>query len=206
MVLRVKYVFVFLFALSLSNLSFAQGAKLLILGDSLSAGYGLKQADSWPQLLQNEWKDEGIEIVNGSISGETTSGGLARLPRLLEQNHPSHILIELGGNDGLRGYSIEQMTNNIEKMIVLAQQSNVNVLIQQMRIPSNFGKRYGQMFTNAFSQLALEYQVPLIPFFLEDVALEPSLMQSDGIHPNKDAQTMIAAFMQKQLKPYLNGE
>lgn len=206
MVLRIKYVFVLLVALSFSTFNFAQETKLLILGDSLSAGYGLKQADSWPQLLQNKWKDEGIEVVNGSISGETTSGGLARLPRLLEQHHPTHVLIELGGNDGLRGYSIEQMQNNLKKIIELVQQNEAQALVQEMRIPSNFGKRYSQMFTSSYTQIAQEYELPLIPFLLEQVALKPNLMQSDGIHPNKDAQPLIATFMQAQLEPYLTGK
>ena len=181
----------------------AKQTKLLILGDSLSAAYGLKQEQGWVSLLQNAWETQGIVVVNAAISGETTDGGLARLPRLLEQHKPSHLLIELGGNDGLQGHSVKKMRNNIKQMIEMAKAQNINVMLQEMQIPTNYGRRYNQMFTDSFAKLAEEYQIPLIPFFLTEIALDSSLMQRDGIHPNLEAQPMIAEFMQKQLLPYV---
>ncbi|MBN7824613.1 arylesterase [Bowmanella dokdonensis] len=181
----------------------AQQVKLLVLGDSLSAAYGLKQEQGWVSLLQNAWQDQGIQVINGAISGETTDGGLARLPRLLEQHQPTHLLIELGGNDGLRGYPIDKLRDNIARMIELARASDVQVLLQQMQIPTNYGKRYTQMFTQAYTELAEQYQVPLVPFLLEEVALDPQLMQQDRIHPNLAAQGKIADFMRRQLEPVI---
>lgn len=181
----------------------AAQTKLLVLGDSLSAAYGLKQEQGWVSLLQNAWESQQIHVVNGAISGETTDGGLARLPRLLEQHNPSHLLIELGGNDGLQGHSVKKMRANLAKMIEIAQAQQVKVLLQEIRIPTNFGRRYNQMFTGSYSELAEIYEVPLIPFFLDDVALNPELMQKDGIHPNLEAQPLIAQFMQEKLGPLL---
>jgi len=180
----------------------AQQKKLLILGDSLSAAYNLKQEQGWVSLLQNAWKAQGIVVVNAAISGETTDGGLARLPRLLKQHQPSHLLIELGGNDGLQGHSVKKMRNNLQKMIDLGKAAGSKVLLQQMQIPTNYGPRYNRMFTQAYHKLAQDNDVPLLPFFLQDVALKPHLMQRDGIHPNAGAQPLIAEFMQQALLPY----
>ncbi|WP_188699005.1 arylesterase [Bowmanella pacifica] len=181
----------------------AAQVKLLVLGDSLSAAYGMKQEQGWVSLLQNSWQDDGITIVNAAISGETTDGGLARLPRLLKQHQPSHLLIELGGNDGLRGYPVDKFKANIEAMIALARKEDVVVLLQKMQIPTNYGRRYTQMFTDSFDQLAKANDVPLLPFLLEEVALNPELMQKDRIHPNEEAQPLIAEFMRQQLEPLL---
>lgn len=186
--------------LFLSDHLAAKEHKLLILGDSLSAAYGLKQDQGWVTLLQNAWKDKGVEVINGAISGETTDGGLARLPRLLEQHNPHFLLIELGGNDGLQGHPVSKMQNNIATMIELGKKSGAKVFLQEIQIPTNYGRRYNQMFTGSFKSLASEHQIPLIPFFLEDIALKPELMQNDGIHPNLEAQPLISEFMQKQLK------
>ncbi len=180
---------------------FANQAKLLILGDSLSAAYGLKQEQGWVSLLQNAWQEQVINVVNAAISGETTDGGLSRLPRLLEQHSPSHLLIEWGGNDGLQGHSIKKMHANLANMIELAQQQNIKVLLQAMQIPTNYGRRYNQMFTDTYVELANQYDIQLIPFLLTEVALDPTLMQNDGIHPNLKAQPMIAEFMNQQLLP-----
>ncbi|WP_404828133.1 arylesterase [Fluctibacter corallii] len=176
---------------------------LLILGDSLSAGYGLAQGESWVSLLQNAWKEQGIHVINAAVSGETTDGGLARLPRLLDLHAPTHMLLELGGNDGLQGHSPAKIKANLQEMIEIAQGKGVSVILQQMQIPTNYGRRYNQMFVNNYISLAKEYDIPRIPFFLEDVALNPDLMQRDGIHPNKSAQPIIAEFMAKHLSPYL---
>jgi acyl-CoA thioesterase-1 len=177
----------------------AKESKLLILGDSLSAAYGLKQQQGWVSLLQNAWRSENINVVNAAISGETTDGALARLPRLLEQHKPTHIFVELGGNDGLQGHPVSKMRNNLEKIIQLSQSSEVKVILQQMQIPTNYGKRYTQMFTSSYAQLAEKHAVIILPFFLENIALDKSLMQRDGIHPNAEAQIIIAKDMQKIL-------
>lgn len=177
----------------------AKQTKLLILGDSLSAAYGLTQEQGWVSLLQNAWKNKPITVINAAISGETTDGALARLPRLLKQHQPSHIFIELGGNDGLQGHPVNKMQENLKTIIQLSQQNNVEVLLQQMQIPTNYGKRYTRMFTNAYVNLATEHEVELLPFFLQNIALDKSLMQKDGIHPNEIAQPMIAKDMQIRL-------
>lgn len=177
--------------------------KLLVLGDSLSAAYGLRQEQGWVSLLQNAWQDQPISVVNAAISGETTDGGLARLERLLDQHSPTHLYIELGGNDGLQGHPVNKMQKNIASMIELAQQHDIEVILQQMQIPTNYGRRYNEMFTTMFAELASQYEIALIPFFLQDIALDKTLMQRDGIHPNLEAQAMIAQFMQGQLEPLL---
>ena len=177
----------------------AKETKLLILGDSLSAAYGLKQEQGWVSLLQNAWQSDGVFIVNAAISGETTDGALARLPRLLEQHSPTHIFVELGGNDGLQGHPVSKMRDNLEKIILLSQKKEVTVILQQMQIPTNYGKRYTRMFTNTYSDLAIKYELKLLSFFLQNIALDKSLMQRDGIHPNAKAQLIIAKDMQKTL-------
>ena len=178
--------------------------KVLILGDSLSAAYGLRQEQGWVSLLQNAWQEQGINVVNAAISGETTDGGLARLPRLLEQHKPTHLYIELGGNDGLQGHPVKKMKNNIQGMINLAKQDEIKVVLQQMQIPTNYGRRYNQMFTGMFDSLSVENDIPLVPFFLQEIALDKSLMQRDGIHPALEAQPMIVEFMVENLRPLLH--
>ncbi|MDG6096367.1 arylesterase [Alteromonas sp. ZYF713] len=188
--------------------SAASETRLLILGDSLSAGYGLLQAQSWVSLLQNIWLDEqrGIDVINAAISGETTDGGLARLPRLLEQHRPTHVLIELGGNDGLQGHNVSKLHNNLTQMVQLVKDFGAKVYLQDMEIPTNYGRRYNQMFSNTFEQVANAEAIPLIPFFLQDIALNESLMQRDGIHPNAEGQPLIADFMYEQLSPFIFAE
>jgi acyl-CoA thioesterase-1 len=174
---------------------------VLVLGDSLSAAYGLTQEQGWVSLLQDVLSQHDdpdlatIKIINASISGETTDGGLARLTRLLQQHQPTDVLIELGGNDGLQGHSIKKLKANMRAMIKQSLAAGTQVAVQQMQIPTNYGSRYNNMFMNAFSQIATESQVPLVPFFLTDIALQPELMQNDGIHPTADAQPLIAQFM-----------
>jgi acyl-CoA thioesterase-1 len=177
----------------------AKETKLLILGDSLSAAYGLKQEQGWVSLLQDAWQSKDVNIVNAAISGETTDGALARLPRLLEQHSPTHIFVELGGNDGLQGHPVSKMRGNLEKIIQLSQKNEVKVILQQMQIPTNYGKRYTQMFTGSYAQLAEEYAVIMLPFFLQNIALDKSMMLRDGIHPNAEAQVIIAKDMKKIL-------
>ncbi|MEC8227961.1 MAG: arylesterase [Pseudomonadota bacterium] len=179
--------------------------KLLILGDSLSAGYGLLQAQSWVSLLQNIWQDENrkVEVINAAISGETSDGGLARLPRLLDQHAPTHVLIELGGNDGLQGHNVTKLQENLSKMIELVKAEGAEVYLQDMEIPTNYGRRYNQLFGNSFDTVAAQQNVTLVPFFMQDIALNDELMQRDGIHPNEKGQPLIAEFMHGQLTPLL---
>ncbi|WP_051085029.1 arylesterase [Salinimonas chungwhensis] len=180
--------------------------RLLILGDSLSAAYGLQQHEGWVSLLQKRWNEKPLqaEVINAAISGDTTDGGLSRLPQLLDTHNPSHVLIELGGNDGLQGHSISKMKNNLHTMIDLAQDSGATVFLQDMEIPSNYGKRYTSMFADAFDEVAEKQNIPLIPFFLASIALDKSLMQRDGIHPNKQAQPLIAEYMDTKLSPLID--
>ncbi len=176
-------------------------ARLLVLGDSLSAAYGLRAEQGWVSLLQAKWQSENrsIEIINAAISGDTTDGGLARLPRLLDLHKPSHLYIELGGNNGLQGHRPAKIKQNIKQMIELAQSSNVKVILQEMQIPTNYGARYTEIFNKIYHDLSKQYEVPLIPFFLQDIALNESLMQNDGIHPTGEAQPLIVDFLSPKL-------
>ena len=175
--------------------------RLLILGDSLSASYSMKQSEGWVSHLQNTYnsRQEGITLINASISGETTAGGLARLERLLDKQNPDVLLIELGGNDGLRGFPVKKAKQNLLQMIKLARDKNIEPLIMQIRIPPNYGPRYTKMFEGMYSKIAEEQQVTLLPFFMDEIAIDPKLMMSDGIHPNKKATPKITKFMDKVL-------
>ncbi|MCV6625424.1 MAG: arylesterase [Cellvibrionaceae bacterium] len=177
--------------LVLSPLSQAEGKTLLVLGDSISAAYGMEPKQGWVALLQRRLADKQLDVVNASISGETSAGGLARLPQLLQQFKPNYVVIELGGNDGLRGYPIGQMKANFKQMIELSQAAEAKVLMLGMQIPPNYGKRYARLFSQSFSAVAEQQQVPLLPFFLEKVALDKGLMQAAGIHPNAKAQPLL---------------
>lgn len=181
----------------------AEETRLLVLGDSLSAGYNMKQEDGWVALLQNTWSEKNIKLINASISGETSDGGLQRLKRILDQHTPTHLYIELGANDGLRGYPVNKMKQNIAEMIRIAQGRDIKVILQQMRIPTNYGPRYTRIFTASYEQLGEEFNVPVIPFFLEEIALEKELMQRDGLHPNEKAQPQLADWMAQRLAPLL---
>ncbi len=166
-----------------------QPIKLLILGDSLSAAYGLSTQQSWVSLWQAS--DTNIRIINASISGETTMGGAARLPALLTQHQPDWLIIELGANDALRGQDLRLSEQKLRNMIQLAKKQGVQVALLGIRLPPNYGALYSQRLETLYQQLAKSEQVPLEPFFLADVALDPNLMQADGLHPNGAAQPII---------------
>ncbi len=153
---------------------------------------------TWVELLAKDIKP--ITVVNSSISGETSKGGLERLPSLLEAHKPSVVVIELGANDGLRGYPIDQMKNNIREMIELGIAANAEVVLLGIRLPPNFGKRYTEPFFNTFAELANEYELAYLPFLLEDVAEFSELMQADGLHPTKQAQPLIL----QNVRPVIN--
>jgi len=166
---------------------------VLIVGDSLSAGYGLAIHENWPSLLQDRLAASGYphRVVNASISGDTTSGGLARLPGALERNSPSVVLIGLGGNDGLRAIPIAEIRRNLARMIQLSEAAGAEVLLAGVHIPPNYGPAYTEAFHNIYHELAEEYAAGLVPFILEGVALNWDLMQDDGIHPTAAAQPVI---------------
>jgi len=164
---------------------------LLVLGDSLSAGYGLSDLESgWVNLLQTALEQD-YRVVNASISGETSAGGLTRLPALLQAHSPAILIVELGGNDGLRGYSLSQLRKQLSDIINLAKAQSVDVLLMEMQIPPNYGRRYTEKFTHLYTSLADEHQAQLIPFFLAQLALQDGMMQADGIHPTEAAQPFM---------------
>ena len=174
---------------------------VLLLGDSLSASYGMAESQGWVTLLNLHLQQQNApyQIINASISGETTGGGLARLPAILAKQPIDVLFIELGGNDGLRGFPPKVIKQNLIAMVELAQAKNIPVYLMSIRIPPNYGPRYNKMFTAVFSQVSEEKQVPLLPFFMENIAPDAQLMQADGIHPNVAAQPKIADFMAAQL-------
>ena len=179
----------------------AETKKLLILGDSISAGYGLKESENWVQLLDISLRLSGneLKIINSSISGDTTIGGLSRIEKDLEIHKPNYVLVELGGNDALRGYPINKIKSNLLKIIDASFVAKANPIIMQIRIPPNYGKNYVAAFENIYSEIAEEKNIPILTFLLEKVALNKSLMQLDGIHPNQKAQQIIASQVEKEL-------
>ena len=179
----------------------AETKKLLILGDSISAGYGLKESENWVQLLENSLRKSGreLQVINSSISGDTTIGGLSRIESDLAEHKPNYVLVELGGNDALRGYPINKIKSNLLKIIDASFVAKANPIIMQIRIPPNYGKNYVAAFENIYSEIAEEKNIPMLTFLLEKVALDKSLMQLDGIHPNQKAQQIIANQVEEEL-------
>jgi acyl-CoA thioesterase I len=180
-------------------------SSILVLGESLSAAYGIRLDQGWVALLGARLKQEGYghRVVNASSSGETTGGALARLPRALERHRPAVVVIELGGNDGLRGLPVAKVRDNLDELIRLSRRSGAEVLLVGMRIPPNYGPTYTREFHALFGELAKTHGLPLVPFFLEGVALDDSLMQEDGLHPNAAAQPRLLARVWPKLEPLL---
>ena len=179
---------------------------LLILGDSLSAGYMMAAEQSWPVLLQQQWKEEKfpVTIINSSISGSTTQDGLARLPALLSHHKPDWVLIELGANDGIRGFPPAVPYQTLKKTIQLIQQQGGKPLLMQIRIPRNYGAAYISKLEAIYPQLAAETKTPLLPFFLESIITKPELMLNDGIHPTAKAQPLIRDMLEPLLRQQIN--
>ncbi len=171
----------------------SESPTVLVFGDSLSAGYGIDVDQSWTTLLQTRLERQGYEhrVINASISGETTEGGAARIERALGNFNPALIILELGGNDGLRGFPASRMKGNLDKIISSSKTSGAAVVLLGIRIPPNYGRRYTEAFENVYRELASEYEVPWIEFFMDDVVLNEDLMQDDGIHPNAAAQPIL---------------
>ena len=178
---------------------------ILVFGDSLSAGYGLGDAAAWPQLLQRKLQQTGYgsAVVNASVSGETTSGGLARLPRALQQHQPQLVILELGANDGLRGLPLTTVGSNLSTMIELARKAGAKVLLLGIQLPPNYGPAYNSRFAELFAQLAAKHRVALVPFLMQGVALQDRYMQADGLHPNAAGQPLLLDNIWPQLLPML---
>lgn len=169
------------------------GKSIVVLGDSLSAAYGIEVRQGWVALVQDKLQEKHKDYIveNESISGDTSAGGLARIDNVLVRHQPDIVIIELGANDGLRGLSPAVLKNNLADIIGRVKKSGAKVLLLSMRIPPNYGKRYTDLFYNTYPQLSKELDVPYVPFILEDVALAKELMQADGLHPNENAQALI---------------
>lgn len=186
------YLFLLLTFVTTSNAAEISTPRILVMGDSLSAGYGIDLKQGWVNLLQeetllkNQWK-----IINASVSGETTTGGRARLPALLQEHQPQIVILELGGNDGLRGQPLKILRDNLQTMIDASKKANAKVILAGMQIPPNYGPRYTRRFQELYVELAEKNQLPLIPFLLAGIGDNKSLMQNDGIHPTAEAQSLI---------------
>ena len=194
-----------LFCLLIGNLT-AAGAQplILVMGDSLSAEYGLPRGSGWVKLLEKQLQQDASpwQVFNASISGETSSGGLTRLPSLIESKKPKIILLELGANDALRGLTIDQTESNLRKMISLSKKSGAKVLLFGMQIPPNYGQQYTKQFKELYAKLASQEQIDLLPFFLEGVANNKDYFQADNIHPNVSAQSILYKNVWGAMAPY----
>ena len=193
----------------LTQIALAKQTTILVMGDSLSAGYGINVEEGWVTLLQQELtkKQQGdainARVINASVSGETTSGGLTRLPAVLSQHKPDIVIIELGGNDGLRGQPLNIMQQNLQTMISASQTAGAEIILAGMQIPTNYGPRYTKQFREIYPTLAEKNKTALIPFFLEGIATHRNLMQQDGIHPTAEAQPLILKNVLTVLIPLL---
>ena len=182
-----------------------QKSSLLIYGDSISAGYGMDKDKQWSEILKFIFQENNLSlnVFNRSVSGETTGGGLTRIEDTLNELKPSYMLLELGGNDALRGYPPKKIFENLVKIIDASKKRDIKVFLMQIRILPNYGKRYQSQFESIYPKIAEEKKVILLPFMLENVALNKDLMLPDGIHPNVDAQPIIAEFVFRNMKAYL---
>lgn len=209
--MKMKLAWILFLVVAVFNLSTTAKAQenptILVLGDSLSAGYNIDVEQGWVELLNQKLQQEGYPhtVINGSISGDTTTQGLLRLPTLLEQHDPEIVIIELGGNDALRGTPPNAIKRNLSKLIDTSKRSGAEVLLLGIQIPPNYGQRYAQAFFDNYAQLANEKKVKLVPFFLENVGGNDELMQDDGIHPNVKAQPILLENIWPQLKTQIGN-
>jgi acyl-CoA thioesterase I len=185
----------------------ASARTILVFGDSLSAAYGIRPEQGWVTLLAQRLQTQGYgyQVVNASVSGETSSGGLERLPRALKLHAPAIVILELGANDGLRGLPVSAMRDNLARMVQLLQGAQARVLLVGIRIPPNYGPRYTDEFARVYPELAQQFHLPLVPFLLQKVALDPSSMQEDGLHPNADAEPIVLDTLWPYLKPLIDN-
>ncbi len=191
----------------LTNLSFTSYAKdkILLIGDSLSAGYGVEQAQAWVHLLQNKYIEDNtpITIINTAISGQTTDNAILKIEAWLTTHKPSHVLIELGGNDGIRGFPIKLLQKHLTQLVTISQQHGAKVALMEIQIPPNLGPRYRKMFTDTYTKVSKQTNAYLMPYFMTDIAIKPSLMLNDNLHPNAKAQPIIRDFMHKEIDSWL---
>jgi acyl-CoA thioesterase-1 len=203
-----KWTVAALLTLAASASAYSAPKTVLVLGDSLSAEYGLTRGSGWVALLDNKLRNEKLDakIVNASISGETTSGGLTRLPALLDQYHPAVVVIELGANDGLRGLPVATAEGNLRNMIALARKNKAKVLLVGMRMPPNYGRVYTERFYGMYTDLSRQLKTPLVPFMLEGVAQDPAMFQSDRLHPLATAHPIILANIWPKFAPLIKEQ
>lgn len=181
--------------------------QILVLGDSLSAAYNMETGAAWPSLLEARLKEDGYDwrVFNSSITGDTTQGGVSRLPRLLERYAPGIVILELGGNDGLRGLPPGVTRENLAAMIEMSQKAGARVLLAGIRIPPNYGTQYVERFERIYPELSEQYGTALVPFFMDGVALDPLMMQDDGVHPSVEAQPLLLDNLWPVLQPLLES-
>jgi len=202
-------IYLFLLLTIVTSLACAQNTtsaptKILVMGDSLSAGYGIDIQQSWVNLLEKEiTKKHAVQIINASVSGETSSGGNTRLPALLTEHRPNIVILELGGNDALRGQPLNLLEKNLQTMIEASKKTGAKILLAGMQIPPNYGPRYSNQFKALYAQLAEKNQAALIPFLLEGIGGNADLVQRDGIHPTAEAQSIIVRNVQPELEKLL---
>ncbi|WP_430461269.1 arylesterase [Thalassolituus sp. LLYu03] len=201
--MRIRYLLVLLLALPLWVRA---EPVILVVGDSISAGFGIPVQQGWVALLEQTLQQDvpSLSVVNASISGDTTSGGLNRLPALLAGHKPALTLIELGGNDGLRGQPLARIRNNLQRMITLCHEAGSDVILLGMQIPPNYGPRYTEGFRDLYGEAAADAGTPLLPFLLQDIATRPALMQADGIHPTAEAQPIMTQAVLPLVMKWLN--
>ncbi len=186
----------------------AHAATVLVIGDSISAGFGLPVQQGWVALAQSSLQQQHpeVQLINASISGDTTAGGRNRLPALLQQHQPQLVVIELGGNDALRGTPIQVIRNNLSAMVEQSQQAGADVLLLGMQIPPNYGAAYTQAFANVFQQVSDAHDTLLVPFLLEGIATQPQMMQADGIHPTAKAQPQMSDMVSAKIRYWLSNQ
>ena len=204
--LTLRLLTIFLLCLVWANSSRGDEEKtVLVFGDSLSASYGIKEEQGWVNLLSEKLRQaqSPYSVINASVSGETSSGGLSRLPAVLAEFQPSVVILELGGNDGLRGLPLTTLQVNLEEMVSLSQQAGAEVLLAGIQIPPNYGPRYTEPFYALFGEIADTEELPFVPFLIDGIPQQPELMQNDGIHPRAEAQHMILDNVWPVLAPML---
>ncbi len=202
-----KFYSVVLLAILTSVSAISSANTIVVLGDSISAAYNMPEEKGWVHLIQQTITDNGYPhtVINKSISGDTTAGGLARIDQALEQHKPNLVLIELGANDGLRGFPPILIKKNLRELIKRSKKAGAQVLLLSMRIPSNYGKRYTNLFYNNYPDLANEMDIPFVPFILKDIALAKDMFQEDKLHPNEKAQPIIAEKIWEYLEPVIKA-
>lgn len=197
------------FIISLTCLPFTLLAKdkILLIGDSLSAGYGLEQAQAWVHLLQNKYdeNERAIHLINTAISGQTTDNALLKIDAWLKAHNPSHVLIELGGNDGIRGFPVSILQKHLTELVTKSQEHGAKVALMAIQIPPNLGQRYTTMFVNSYHKVAEKTGAYLMPYFMTQIATDQTLMLNDNLHPNAKAQPIIRDFMLQEIDTWLQN-